>query len=165
MLTLKGHVVVSCEENIHSNSSSRFHTASKKLQMGGHFLFCFFGYFSLRLNFDTFVIVAVIIEQNYICIKIESKREKSFHWKNSLFVTLQKSILTASSRLGSDSLARQVDTSTGATRRLGLVALLDLGRHGHEGLLDVSRTLGGSLNECNAEGISKLLCRYEKHDY
>jgi len=36
-------------------------TASKKLQMGGHFLFWFFGYFSLRLNFDTFV-VAVVTE-------------------------------------------------------------------------------------------------------
>ena len=77
MLTLKGHVVVSCEENIHSNSSSRFHTASKKLQMGGHFLFCFFfGYFSLRLNFDTFVVVAVIMEQNYICLDRKQKRKE-----------------------------------------------------------------------------------------
>ena len=76
MLTLKGHVVMSCEENIHSNSSSRFHTASKKLQMGGHFLFWFFGYFSLRLNFDTFVVVAVIMEQNYICLDRKQKRKE-----------------------------------------------------------------------------------------
>ena len=43
--------------------------------MGGHFLFWFFGQFSLRLNFDTFVVVAVIMEQNYICLDRKQKRK------------------------------------------------------------------------------------------
>lgn len=55
---------------------------------------------------------------------------------------------------------RALDLQVGlvsAGRGAGAHALLDLGRHGHEGLLHVGGVLGAGLQEGDGQGISKLL--------
>ena len=57
---------------------------------------------------------------------------------------------------------RAVDLQVGlvtASRGAGAHALLDLGCHGHEGLLHVGGVLGTGLQEGDGQGIGKLLQR------
>lgn len=72
--------------------------------------------------------------------------------------------LAASTRLGADGLAREVDASASTASGLGFVALLDLGGHGHEGLLDVGGALGGGLDERNAQGVGEFLPEKEQKE-
>ena len=72
--------------------------------------------------------------------------------------------LAASARLGADGLAREVNAGASTARGLGFVALLDLGGHGHEGLLDVGGALGGGLDECDAQGVSEFLPEKEQKE-
>jgi len=79
------------------------------------------------------------------------------HFRHFQCLSKGRSCLAATAGLGANGLARQVDTRGSTARRLGFVALLDLRRHGHEGLLYVGGALGRGLNECNAQGVGKLL--------
>lgn len=65
--------------------------------------------------------------------------------------------LTASTGLGTNLLALQVDIGRSVATGHRLIAHLDLRRHHHESLLNVSRVLRRGLHELDAQRISKLL--------
>lgn len=72
-------------------------------------------------------------------------------------VACTRSDLAASTLLGTHGLTLQIHSSTGAARGSRLIASLNLGCHHHESLLYIGGILGRSLNELNAQRISKLL--------
>jgi len=83
----------------------------------------------------------------------------------STFSLFQQSDL-ATSRLLSDwlRLERETRLASRSRARLSLHSGLDLTGHGKEGLLDIIRGLGRSLEEFNAEAVRKLLPLLRGHD-